>query len=179
MSPQNNEKKVFYTGKLYGLTGMISGICTFWRSKIQSIHFQTVLCFHCITLAYYCYYWLLACTALFSNLKQTLCFLVSCSSKWVTFLVVSVTCFEFPLKWCTYCNVWLLHGWYRVKLTSAILVHADCSGLKNCFHIVLIWWCTWWSVRFIALATVILTSLKKELLIVMFFFETTWLWFVS
>ena len=34
ISPQNNEKNVFYTGKLYGLTGMIMNA---WHEKFSSL----------------------------------------------------------------------------------------------------------------------------------------------
>ena len=37
ISPQNNEKNVFYTGKLYGLTGMTGSLCFILHaSKVES-----------------------------------------------------------------------------------------------------------------------------------------------
>ena len=56
--------------------------------------------------------------ALFSALDETHCAIVTWDSKWTTRLFI--VRFEYPLKWCTYSTVWLLHGWCHVKLAAIL-----------------------------------------------------------
>ena len=52
--------------------------------------------------------------------SQTHCAHVACDSEWVTHFLSHV--FEYPLMWCTYCTVWLFHGWCHMKPLPAVFV---------------------------------------------------------
>ena len=54
-------------------------------------------------------------SALFSALEQAQCAHVACDSILSDCILLQSVIFC-PPKWCTESAIWLLHGWYRVKL---------------------------------------------------------------
>ena len=68
--------------------------------------------------------------ALFSTIEQTHCSFVmnDCSFFFFSLFFFLARFAEYPLKWCTYSDVWLLHGWRHVKLIpSRRIVCTPCS----------------------------------------------------